>query len=52
MTGDERLDRLDGSVRGERRHDDVTADFLALVPRSVASNEDRVWYSFGNIFPV
>src|ERR1700730_1383925 len=33
---------LKGSVRGERRHDDVTADFLALVPRSVASNEDRV----------
>jgi hypothetical protein len=40
--GDERLDRLDRPVRVEPRDDDIGANFLAPVPQTVASYEDRV----------
>src|SRR5215472_17498375 len=40
--GDEGLYRFDGAVLVERRHDDVAADLLGLVPGAVAGDEDRV----------
>src|SRR5215471_70733 len=38
--GYKRLDRLDCSIRIEQRNNDITADFLAFVPRAVACKED------------
>ena len=40
--GDEGLYRVDRPIGLEVRNDDVAADLMALVPRTVAGNEDRI----------